>query len=96
MAQTLEQILSDVACGKLTPEQGEAAIEQLDRSPKSRDPFTGAVDLTAEGLQAFAETLDGSCRSMERNLKEWTQRMDRDLHQAEARLRQSLGQCDPK
>ena len=75
-------ILNDVCAGVLSPAAAERELDRLHRAT-----LTGAVELSAEGLEQLAQRLERSCERLEAQLDNWSTETERSLRGLETALR---------
>ena len=86
-------VLRDVRAGLLSPTAAEKELNRLEQRRRAAT-VTGAVELSAEGLERMAQRLERSCERMERScerleerLGSWSEETERSLRGLEAALR---------
>lgn len=79
-------ILRDVRAGLLSPTAAEKELNRLEQRRRAAT-VTGAVELSAEGLERMAQRLERSCERLEERLDSWSRETERSLRGLEAALR---------
>ena len=79
-------ILRDVRAGLLSPTAAEKELNRLEQRRRAAT-VTGAVELSAEGLERMAQRLERSCERLEERLDSWSEETERSLRGLEAALR---------
>ena len=87
------EVLRDVRAGLLSPTAAEKELNRLEQRRRAAT-VTGAVELSAEGLERMAQRLERSCERLERScelleerLGSWSEETERSLRGLEAALR---------
>lgn len=79
-------VLRDVRAGLLSPTAAEKELNRLEQRRRAAT-VTGAVELSAEGLERMAQRLERSCERLEERLGSWSEETERSLRGLEAALR---------
>lgn len=87
MAKSIQQIIADVASGKLTPEQGEAAIESLENENGAAQPGWTEVEDAQESIDAFVQHAEAQVDEQTERITGWANNIARNARNlAEATL----------
>ena len=79
-------ILRDVRAGLLSPTAAEKELNRLEQRRRAAT-VTGAVELSAKGLERMAQRLERSCERLEERLGSWSEETERSPRGLEAALR---------